>query len=563
MNASEGLINTTVETQTQKYCVYDHQTVLLNYFFVFITDLFCRCKHCDSSTAEDAASAKAASLSCMNSSHCLHSPQCPSTSSSASSCPASTSSHHHCLHYKKQTSTTAQSYAHSHDAGDCACQVHSTDKSNCLNNNCSRMEENEQDSDGDDEEELSSDNDNEEEDNEEEEEEEETKCNSNAEEDESEEEEEDNESEEDEEDDDDDEDEDEENLNCSATNNFPMRTIHHNHQRTQNSTMTDDEEDEETENQDEANGVSGSCLREVEYFACNVCDRTYRSARCLAKHQVHRRHFGCSICDTVFATLLSLEQHKHTLEHWSEDEEEDDDHSTVSLSLCASTSRHHCTLTGLVHQQQSNQNSSSSAIVHEHNHPVVGSNGVMSSHGYPSDALMHRHRSADDQVPTCRPGGAQKDYRPEETKLSLQSTTIAGQLEGKWSPRKENFSVQHLAGGPLTLNCINSSALRAHTSQNNNINGIDARCRTSHRVAVSTTNTIGKVTATSKPSSTPLSSLSSKLMASVFNFSSSNMFVDLETINSKTSISKQSGKQSQLNSQRLKSRSAEEMESLL
>ncbi|UYV81952.1 hypothetical protein LAZ67_21000222 [Cordylochernes scorpioides] len=53
---------------------------------------------------------------------------------------------------------------------------------------------------------------------------------------------------------------------------------------------------------------------------CNVCEKTYRSARLLGQHQLRRRHFGCSVCDGVFETMAALESHKESLEHWSEDD---------------------------------------------------------------------------------------------------------------------------------------------------------------------------------------------------------------------------------------------------
>ncbi|KAH9406724.1 hypothetical protein TYRP_012982 [Tyrophagus putrescentiae] len=566
------------------------------------SDLSFRCK-CDPSSAEDAAAAKTTSASLGQQQCCINGGNSNLQQQSPSSCPASTSSHHHCLQFK------STQICHCHAAG---CGSHS--KSNCLNNNCTRMEEGDQeeeeeaDTDEDDgeEEELSSDNDDEEG--------EETKCNSNVEEEEEEEsgEEEGDDNEETDEDEDDEEDdeeeeeeEDEENLNCTA-NSFPMRTIHHHHHHHHHpqrggSMMTDDEDEDDEEDtcaenqkEEEEDGMA-SCLREMEFFACNVCDRTYRTARCLAKHQVHRRHFGCSICDTVFPTLLSLEQHKHTLEHWSEDE--DDDQSTVSLSLSGSTIRHHCSVTGVTQQQRNNSNissinnnnitnscsSSAPSIVRQHNHPVI------SSTGYPSDALhQHNHRlhSSSELQPlssgrqrVVRPGGAQKDDRSQEdrqaTKLSLQSTTIAGQLEGKWSPTL-NFGSRHLGGGgapPSTghhLSCISSSiannkpislgnAIRRTSAEQLNTASVDVHSRTTLRTAK-------PAVANSKPTPAPLSSLSSKLMASVFNFSSA-VSTDLEAMNSKTSSSSSSRKgqmntSAHQNSARL-SRSAEEMESLL
>ncbi|XP_054288971.1 dnaJ homolog subfamily C member 21 [Macrosteles quadrilineatus] len=57
-----------------------------------------------------------------------------------------------------------------------------------------------------------------------------------------------------------------------------------------------------------------------EALTCNVCDRSFSSARALSQHQQKKRHFGCSACDSLFQTLMALEHHKEEFEHWSGDE---------------------------------------------------------------------------------------------------------------------------------------------------------------------------------------------------------------------------------------------------
>ncbi|KAH8037594.1 hypothetical protein HPB51_015028 [Rhipicephalus microplus] len=60
---------------------------------------------------------------------------------------------------------------------------------------------------------------------------------------------------------------------------------------------------------------------EDECLTCNVCERSFPSARRLSQHQQRKRHFGCPVCEALFPSLSALEEHRETLEHWSDDEE--------------------------------------------------------------------------------------------------------------------------------------------------------------------------------------------------------------------------------------------------
>ncbi|KAL1414290.1 hypothetical protein MTO96_030525 [Rhipicephalus appendiculatus] len=67
-----------------------------------------------------------------------------------------------------------------------------------------------------------------------------------------------------------------------------------------------------------------------ECLTCNVCERSFPSARRLSRHQQRKRHFGCPVCDAIFPSPLALENHRGTLEHWSEDDDEDDQQESHS-----------------------------------------------------------------------------------------------------------------------------------------------------------------------------------------------------------------------------------------
>uniref|UniRef100_T1JK55 C2H2-type domain-containing protein n=1 Tax=Strigamia maritima TaxID=126957 RepID=T1JK55_STRMM len=62
-----------------------------------------------------------------------------------------------------------------------------------------------------------------------------------------------------------------------------------------------------------------------EDLTCNVCDRSFASARLLGRHQQKRRHFACSVCESLFSSLIMLEHHKEEYDHWSEDEGDSQD----------------------------------------------------------------------------------------------------------------------------------------------------------------------------------------------------------------------------------------------
>ncbi|KAL1414284.1 hypothetical protein MTO96_030519 [Rhipicephalus appendiculatus] len=52
---------------------------------------------------------------------------------------------------------------------------------------------------------------------------------------------------------------------------------------------------------------------EDECLTCNVCERSFPSARRLSQHQQRKRHFGCPVCEALFPSLSALEQHRETL----------------------------------------------------------------------------------------------------------------------------------------------------------------------------------------------------------------------------------------------------------
>ncbi len=106
-----------------------------------------------------------------------------------------------------------------------------------------------------------------------------------------------------------------------TTHSYPIGT---NSATTSSASETDDHELEDEEDGEDEDNTSESSSSE-EALSCNVCDRSFSTARQLAQHQLQKRHFGCSVCDTVFPTLMALEQHKETLEHWSDDEAQDND----------------------------------------------------------------------------------------------------------------------------------------------------------------------------------------------------------------------------------------------
>ncbi|RWS20719.1 putative chitinase 3-like protein [Leptotrombidium deliense] len=67
---------------------------------------------------------------------------------------------------------------------------------------------------------------------------------------------------------------------------------------------------------------------------CNVCDRSFKSVRQLAQHQLHKRHFECSVCDALFVNLIDLQIHKESLEHWSDNETAAGEYSENSEDEC-------------------------------------------------------------------------------------------------------------------------------------------------------------------------------------------------------------------------------------
>ncbi|KAF7493100.1 hypothetical protein SSS_02667 [Sarcoptes scabiei] len=92
----------------------------------------------------------------------------------------------------------------------------------------------------------------------------------------------------------------------------------------------EEEEEEEGEEREECENRDGKDqIINGDLFSCNVCGRSFKRARSMACHQVYKRHFGCSICDIIFPTLKSLELHKQTLDHWSDDDDDDDEDDNV------------------------------------------------------------------------------------------------------------------------------------------------------------------------------------------------------------------------------------------
>ncbi|KAH7944362.1 hypothetical protein HPB52_018677 [Rhipicephalus sanguineus] len=51
-----------------------------------------------------------------------------------------------------------------------------------------------------------------------------------------------------------------------------------------------------------------------ECLTCNVCERSFPSARRLSRHQQRKRHFGCPVCDAIF---LPHSPSRTTGEPWS------------------------------------------------------------------------------------------------------------------------------------------------------------------------------------------------------------------------------------------------------
>ena len=279
-------------------------------------------------------------------------------------------------------------------------------------------------------------------------------------------------------------------------------------------------------------------------FTCNVCDRTYRTARNLAKHQVYKQHFGCSICDTVFSSLYSLEQHKHTLEHWSDDE----------TNLYNVLNRQHFDEHDIHHSHQCNNRKKRTKIP-EHNHPMVMTNSL-SNHGYPSDSI-HSFATGEDQH---HHNHLCSDNHNQQTILCLNNTTITGLLDSKLTSIRSHNNKSN----------SNNSFGNFMNNINNFINNHSTTIEKLDTLRVNKNNINYRKVDQTKPKPILASSLSSKLMASVFNFSSSTSSsstsknIPNENNNIQSNMPNQTSQQQQtLNSNKQLSKSAEEMESLL
>lgn len=96
--------------------------------------------------------------------------------------------------------------------------------------------------------------------------------------------------------------------------------------RVDSSSSDDDDEEEEDEDEYE-DEYEYEDEDEDEDLTCNVCERSFSTARRLSKHQQRKRHFGCPVCDAIFPSPLALENHRGSMEHWSDDDEDDQQES--------------------------------------------------------------------------------------------------------------------------------------------------------------------------------------------------------------------------------------------
>lgn len=283
--------------------------------------------------------------------------------------------------------------------------------------------------------------------------------------------------EEEEEEDDDEEEEEEEEEDNEDEEEEGKDTIDNEDDSEEEEDDEEDDEEEEEKEEEEQNGTNseedlcpngaysryndpGCAVRKAkkmcpgepnpgELFSCNVCEKTFKMARQLAKHQVYKQHFGCSYCDTVFQTLQLLELHKESHQHWSDSEGDEcrPEHNQLkSVKKLDQTEGVNC----------------------------------FTTRGYP---MQHNSN--------------------EEVQLSLQDTTIVGLL--------------------------------AKASCYYNRNNIDTS--QDQQTCKTNTKTVCKTVNKSKPLFT--SSLGCKLMASVFNFSSSTVTAQNEPTGANTTFTEE------------------------
>ncbi|XP_037523156.1 zinc finger Ran-binding domain-containing protein 2 [Rhipicephalus sanguineus] len=83
--------------------------------------------------------------------------------------------------------------------------------------------------------------------------------------------------------------------------------------RVDSSSSSDDDEDDEDEDEYE-DEYDYEEEDDDECLTCNVCERSFPSARRLSRHQQRKRHFGCPVCDAIF---LPHSPSRTTGEPWS------------------------------------------------------------------------------------------------------------------------------------------------------------------------------------------------------------------------------------------------------